>query len=522
MRILKTNSQIPSENPQGVIETLWAYNGLDVMLTQEIFGVIQPMLDKFGVTQVYNYEKAMMGPVMEMQCRGTLIDMNERETMIYELEKKYKTLIGFFEEIISEAFNIDTRRKTDPKTGKTPSVANSPAFLKTLFYVWLGYPEQFKIAKGKREVSTDRGALEKLSVYPRIAPLCNILLAARDAQKKLGLLRAGVDPDHRFRAAYNIAGTETGRFSSSANAFNTGSNMQNITEELRHVFISDPKLKLGYVDLEQAESRLVALLAWLCTGQDGYLSACEGGDLHTTVCRMVWPKLPWTGELSHDKKVVAGQIFYRTYSYRDMSKRGGHGTNYYGQAPQMARQLHIERTQMEEFQSKYFAAFPEIREWHGHTKVTLQTCGVLTTPVGFRRQFFGRLSEDSTLREAIASVPQSTIAHLMNTGMWRLWWATITGELTGVNLLAQIHDAVMFTYDESREKELVPQILDLLTVPISIQGRVFSIPTEALLGWNWAKENKQTNPDGLKVYHGEDSRQRQRRPSNSLMDRRVY
>ena len=173
----------------------------------------------------------------------------------------------------------------------------------------------------------------------------------------------------------------------------------------------------------------------------------------------------------------------------------------------------LQRPQMEEFQSKYFAAFPEIKDWHGHTKTTLQTKGVLTTPVGFRRQFFGRLSEDSTLREAIAFVPQSTIAHLMNTGMWRLWWATITGQLEGVSLLAQIHDAVMFEYDETREKELVPKILELLTVPISIKGRVFSIPTEALLGWNWAKRDELKdgtvlNPDGLKVYHGEDTRQR--------------
>ena len=44
--------------PTGETETLWVYNGLDVMLTQEIYGVIQPMLEKFGVTQVYYYEKA--------------------------------------------------------------------------------------------------------------------------------------------------------------------------------------------------------------------------------------------------------------------------------------------------------------------------------------------------------------------------------------------------------------------------------------------------------------------------------
>lgn len=512
--------------PSSATEILWVYNGLDVMLTQEIYSAIQPMLSKFGVEAVYNYEKAMMGPVMEMQCRGTLIDMNERERMISILEEKYSTLVGYFEEIVREAFSIDTFRKTDPKTGKTPSVANSPQFLKDMFYKWLGYPEQFKIAKGKREVSCDRSALEKLSVYPRIAPLCNILLAARDANKKLGLLRSGVDSDLHFRAAYNIAGTETGRFSSSSNAFMTGSNMQNITEELRHVFISPPGKKLGYVDLEQAESRLVALLAWLSSGRDSYLLACEGGDLHTTVCRMVWPKLPWTGDLSHDKKKVAGQTFYRSYSYRDMAKRGGHGSNYYGQPPHMAKQLHIETKEMAAFQREYFTAFPEIPLWHGSTKAELQTRGILTTPVGFRRQFFGRLSEDSTLREAIAFVPQSSIAHLMNMGMWRLWYASIKGEIE-VNLLAQIHDAVMFEYDESKEAELIPRILNYLTVPISIKGRVFSIPTEALLGWNWAKQEQLKdgsikNPDGLKVYHGEDTRKRLNHPTTSLMDRRIY
>ena len=59
-----------------------------------------------------------------------------------------------------------------------------------------------------------------------------------DIGKKIGVLRTGIDPDGRIRTSYNIAGTSTGRFSSSVTEFGTGGNLQNIEEALRSILIA--------------------------------------------------------------------------------------------------------------------------------------------------------------------------------------------------------------------------------------------------------------------------------------------
>jgi DNA polymerase I-like protein with 3'-5' exonuclease and polymerase domains len=49
-----------------------------------------------------------------------------------------------------------------------------------------------------------------------------------------------------MRTSYNIAGTRTGRLSSSFSEFGaSGTNFQNIEERLREIFVADPGHKLA-------------------------------------------------------------------------------------------------------------------------------------------------------------------------------------------------------------------------------------------------------------------------------------
>ena len=75
------------------------------------------------------------------------------------------------------------------------------------------------------------------------------------------------------------------------------------------------------------------------------------------------------------QRAIAKQIFWRgavEYSYRDMSKRGGHGTNYFGTPYTMSQHLKVRVAVMEHFQRQYFTAFPEIPEWHTWVAQQLQ------------------------------------------------------------------------------------------------------------------------------------------------------
>src|SRR6266403_279501 len=108
----------------------------------------------------------------------------------------------------------------------------------------------------------------------------------------------------RLRRSYNIAGTNTGRFSSSFSEFGTGGNLQNVEESLRSIFISDEGYKFAKFDAKSGESFIVGAIEWNLFDDPRYLEACESGDPHTAVARICWPNLGWTGSLEQDKSIA--------------------------------------------------------------------------------------------------------------------------------------------------------------------------------------------------------------------------
>ena len=127
----------------------------------------------------------------------------------------------------------------------------------------------------------------------------------------------------------------------------------------------------------------------------------------------MWPNLGWTGDLKKDK-VIAEQPYYRHYTYRFMCKKLGHGSNYGGKPNTLAEQAKVELDLVRQFQPKYFEAFPAHQRWQAHVDETLRKKGYLISLMNRKRWFFGRRSDPSTLREAIAYDPQSSLAEIVN------------------------------------------------------------------------------------------------------------
>lgn len=281
------------------------------------------------------------------------------------------------------------------------------------------------------------------------------------------------------------------------------SNIQNVTPEVRRMFVSDPGRILVNVDLEQAESRAVAYLS----GDEKFIKACESGDLHTAVAQMVF------GVKNREE---AEQLYYRHFTYRDMAKRAGHGLNYGLTPHSLARHMKISVAQAYRVYLLYLGgelplnkvlqhglddmeytregrmcffpgAFPGIKEWHESTRMELETEGVLITPLARKRTFWGRLSDSGTLREAIAYRPQSTIADLLNAGLWRIWREY---ENAGIELIAQVHDSIVMQVDEKKLDSLLPRVLELMMIPVPINGRKMVVPIEAKLGRDWRNLTK--------------------------------
>jgi hypothetical protein len=274
-------------------------------------------------------------------------------------------------------------------------------------------------------------------------------------------------------------------------------------------------MKFAYIDLEQAESRLVGAIEWNLFHDGTYLDACESGDLHTSVCRLAWGDgLKWTGNLKLDK-ALAETPFYRQHSHRHMAKVLGHGTNYSGQPHTMAKHTKLDAGLIAEFQSKYFAAFPSHKRWHAHVASQLRQFGNISSLTGRRRWFLGKRTDDATVREAIAYDPQGSVADILNKGMLQVW------RLRLCQLLLQVHDAILIQYPEDLEDKIVPLVMKEILVPVELRhNRKLVIPSEAKVGWNWASYSE-SNVDGLKQWVGTDARKRQRPPPTKL-DQLLY
>lgn len=509
-----------------VDEREWVYNALDCAVTLEVHNALNEQMDDVAAA-TYDFSRALQAPILEMTLRGVRIDIARREEVLRSYRADLARVGENLTAIITEGVGI------------SPFNWRSTAQLKHLFYTVMGYaPVKKRNAQGIMAPTVNREALEKLSDYYLAAPICLHLLTLRELDKKRQFLETNLDPDARIRSSFNIAGTNTGRLASSVSDFGTGTNVQNIDRELRSVFVADEGMKFANLDLEQADARNVGAICWdLFHDELGpavagkYLDACESGDLHTAVCRMGWQHLPWSDDPKANR-AVADEIAYRELTYRDMAKRLGHGTNYLGTPRTMAKHAKVQVPLIEDFQTRYFRGFPTIRKWHEWVARSLRETGELITLLGRRRFFFGRADDAATQREAVAYAPQSMTADEIDRGILNLWRAN------RVQLLIQVHDSILLQYPEELEPVILPWALEALKTTIELKGgRLFTVPTEAKVGWNWGDRSDWTkrdfekglcteaqigtckdNPDGLVKWKGHDERTRQRRLLGSLRE----
>lgn len=456
------------------------YNALDCCLTYEVFSELRKQAAQAQPT--YNFELALQAPVLEMMLRGFRVDPAARELAIQALRGDIERLNFVLQRLATVIW----------EKGLNP---NSGLQLKDFFYNYLGIPEIKTWVKGEMKMQMNREVLEKIEDYFQARPIVANILATRDVEKQLQVLTKEVDPDWRMRSSYNIGGTKAARFSSSKSPLGTGDNMQNVTEGLRYVFIADPGYILCGIDAEQSDSRMVGYMCGVLFNDWTYLDACESTDLHTTVARMVWPKLPWTGNAAQDRKIADGE-FYRHHSYRDMCKRIGHGSNFLGKPATLAKMTNVPVKLVEGFNERYFGAFPCIQRWQAWTAEQLQRNRYLVSVHGRRRDFFDRTNADETVRKGLAYLAAAGTADNLNLGMWRIW-----KHMPQVQLLAQVHDAVYFQFKdgENNRAETVRKAQKLLETPLLRGNRRFVVPTEAKLGYNWGNASEK-NPRGLRKY----------------------
>lgn len=485
--------------PRGADETQWVYNALDCAVTAEVYEALLPQLDD-TTRATYELSKRLQGPILEMNLTGLQVDFFQVRKRRREMQADVARLQEQANAIMNEGYNF-------PDLNWRSSLQ-----LKIFFYDHLALPEKRKRnTAGKFVPSVDRDALEALRVHLVARPAIDHILTLRDLDKRLSFLDTNIDDDGRLRTAFNICGTNTGRLASAHSYTGSGRNLQNVDRQNRRVVIASKGKRLCNIDLEQADSRAVGATCWnkfVATHGEAYagayLDACESGDLHTTVTMLIWPELEWPDDPA-GQKALAETIFYREKTYRDVSKTGGHGSNYMLTPRSMATKAHVAVKVAEAFQEKYFGTFPAIAENHKAVREEIKRSQTLTSIWGRRRQFHGRPNDDRTIRQAVAYEGQAGTADAINYGLCRLYYSD--QQWPGFRLLCQVHDSILFEYDEECEDEIIPWAIERLEVPLTLErGRPFYIPAEAKVGWNWGDYHVHNNPDGMLKWKGKPDR----------------
>jgi DNA polymerase I-like protein with 3'-5' exonuclease and polymerase domains len=499
----------------------WAYNTLDVTGTREIADVLLSRLEASPAhNRTYSFERALQTPALSMMSKGVLVDGTKRQRMVTELKRELNNdlkAIAKMDEInavwdgveketgacpaeigkhhkwprgVPDSFDKLCQRCNTPRLKRVPFSPTSSDQVMHLFYTLLKVPTQ---TNKKHEVSGDNDALDRIGrKFPKYKHITDAILAARDKQKQIGSLSARLSSDGRYPSSFNVGAAWTGRFSSSKNPFGEGGNLQNVAERHRSGFIPDPGYDIAYVDKMQAESNVVAHIS----GDEAYIEAHNSGDVHTYVTRLVWPGMPWTGDLKKDK-LIAKQLpewdNVPGHDFRFQAKRVQHGSNFGLTPPGIAMIAHIPQKEAYKAQEAYFNAFPGIRTWQYSIYAKIANHEPLINLLGRTINLFGRPDDPHTKKQALAFIPQSTVADLLDLAMLLVWDEY---DPRDINLLAQVHDALLLQYLSGRI-DIIEALQKRMVIPLPVLGRTMRIGVEGAVGKNWGHATLE-NPNGIK------------------------
>lgn len=447
-------------------DQLWIYNCTDAVRTWEISIKQQEQLVGDPLSEAATFQQSLFEPVLKMMLRGIRVNHELKPQLAKELEAAQGQALGYLQACVGFELN--------------PA---SPKQMHTFFYEDLRIPPILH-RKTKKPTLDDEAIMKIGEKHIYLRPLIRTIADYRSLKVfKSTFIDAEADFDGRMRCSFNPAGTDTFRFSSSQNAFGSGMNFQNLPKEgsksankaklrgssiklpnVRDLFIPDPGQEFWDADLDRADLQVVVWEA-----DDPVLKEAlrVGLDLHLLNARDLF-SLPYTTEDLRDPSILP-QLKSRFKAQREFAKTFVHGTNYGGKPRTMSEHARCTVAEAEAMQRAWFRAHPGIKEWHERTEYLLQTERCVWNKFGYRMYFFDRV--EGLLPEALAWVPQSTVACVINRGLFN-----IHTNLPQVNILLQVHDSLAGQKPVGQfDKEIVEQMRvvipykDPLVIPASIK-----------------------------------------------------
>lgn len=384
------------------------YNGLDACVTYECFERLQEELASNDMSPFYyNFINQLIPFLNNVAQKGLLVDTSMVDILAKATKQTQAVLLTRIETAVG---NVNV---------------NSPKQIQTLLYETLHLPPKYRIRKGddgkSKTLTSDEEALQELYDDTRNDVLHDILELRKANKFYSTYLKAKLD-DGRLLGSFNIAGTETGRLSSSQTPWSTGLNLQNIDPKFKVAIIPDSGKLLGEFDFSSAENWIVA---YLSRDTEMIQVLRQGKKFKVYVASILFNK-PY--EQVTENEAAIGKMV-------------GHAMSYGMTAFKLASELPTSIVEAKRLLSIMHNRFPKIGVWHREVQATLSKTRYLKTPIGRIRQFMGRWNQDLH-KEAYAHIPQSTVSDLLLQQALLLPSEYATN--LGLDVLDVVHDSILF------------------------------------------------------------------------------
>lgn len=395
-------------------EDRWYYNCKDCAYTFEVEVALQAALKACppNIQKAYDTQLNKTLPALtKLMDRGVRINTARKESLRQEFSVLLADLRNELNYIIGEEFK-----------------PTSPDQKKTLLYDLFELPVQYD--PKSRKPTTGAEALEILKLHnPLVRPIIDRISELGNINTLVStFLNAKADIDGRIRCSYNLCGTDTFRFSSSKNVFDTGLNLQNIPKEnttvtgrvlpnIRELFIPDPGYTFFDIDLDSADLRIV-------TKESG------ARKLDEMFAAGLKPYVEAMKEYYHDPSKNKYSKEYTQF------KSVIHALDYLGGAKGIAERVGLLVHEVERISRWWFGMNPEIAKHHEELRKQVFGRGYIENIFGYRKYILNK-NEPTIMQIAAAWGPQSTVALIINTGMYN-----IDQQEKDILTLLQVHDSL--------------------------------------------------------------------------------
>ena len=368
-------------------------------------------------------EMPLVPVLADMEITGIKVDKDVLDEMKKEIDVKIELLEDSIYNLAGTKFNI-----------------SSPKQLGEVLFVNLGLPSG---KKNKTGYSTDVKVLEKLAVN---YPIAEKILEYRALTKLNSTYIEGLEnyilEDGKIHTIYKQTLTRTGRLSS------IEPNLQNIPvreemgRKIRKAFVPVNDLLLS-ADYSQIELRILAHIS-KCPG---LIEAFKNEiDIHTKVASDIYG-IPTSGVTKTMRRTAKAVIFGIVY-----------GISGFG----LGENLHISKSEADEFIKKYFELYPEVKKYTEDVVKFAHENGYVTTLFG-RKRVIDEIKNPNYIikstgeRMAMNTPIQGTSADIMKMAMIKVYNRFIKEGITS-KILLQVHDEIIVDV-KIDELEIVKKII---------------------------------------------------------------